>query len=85
MNPEFADFADFVKLLKKFELLEKFELHERGFELTEERRANSCLPWPISIYKLNMTSMVWNTSFGQLGYLPGWLCCLPAPAQLLIS
>ena len=42
-NPEFADFANFTKLAKKTELLEKFELPDkRGFELTEMRKKDSC-------------------------------------------
>ena len=34
-------------------------------------------PWPAPVYKLSMTSMVWNISFGQPGCLPG-----RAPSQL---
>ena len=37
-------------------------------------------PWPNSIYKQSMTSMLWNISIGQLG-----LCSLPTSAHLLIS
>jgi len=35
-------------------------------------------PWPSPVHKLGMTSLVWNTSIGQLGFLSG---C--APSQLL--
>ena len=35
-------------------------------------------PWPTPFLKLGMTSMAWNISIGQLGYLSG-----SAPSQLL--
>jgi len=38
------------------------------------------VPRTSSIYKLNMTSMVWNISIGQLG-LPAWLSSLLVPAS----
>jgi len=83
-NPEPTDFANFAKLPKKTEILEKFELTDnRGFELMEKRRADSC-PRPTPIYKQSMTSMVCNISTGHLG-LAAWLCSLPAPEHLLIS
>jgi len=43
----------------------------------EEQRA-SCPPQPTPIHKLSITSMVWNISMGQLGYLS--VC---TPSQLL--
>jgi len=66
------NFVNSAKLLKKFKLPGK-----RGFKLTEIRGADSC-PTANPIHKLSMTSMVWNISTGQLGYLPG--CAL---SQLL--
>ena len=70
-----AELADFPTLLKTFELMENFQL------LGKKR----FLPtWPMPIYKLNMMSMVWNISIGQLG-LAAWLCSLPALVHLLVS
>jgi len=45
---------------------------------------DSCFPQPTPIYIQSMMSMVWNTSVSSLG-LAAWLCCLPAPAHLLVS
>jgi len=59
---------------KKSKLMEKFEL---------PKREDPC-PLANPIYKLRMTSVVWNISIGQPG-LPVWLCSLPSPAHLLIS
>jgi len=53
-----------------------------NFQLLGKKRF---LPtWPMPIYKLNMMSMVWNISIGQLG-LAAWLCSLPALVHLLVS
>ena len=42
-NLQITDFANFMKLLKKIELPEKSELpDQRGFDLKEKRRAESC-------------------------------------------
>jgi len=69
-SPELLDFMHFAKLIKKSELLEKFELPDKiGFKLTEKskgKKKDSCLP-PTCIYKLSMMSMVWNISTGQPG------------------
>jgi len=71
-------FTNFTKFLKKADLLEKLELLEnRGFALSENRNVDIFLPPANPICKLNMTSMVWNTSIGQIGYLS--VC---APSQL---
>jgi len=44
-NPELLNFANFAKLPKKNKLPDKFKLPDkRGFELTENKRANSCPP-----------------------------------------
>jgi len=60
---------------KKFELPAK-----RGFQLPgTEKLIASCTP-ANPIYKQSMTSVVWNISTGQLGYLSGH-----APSQLLHS
>jgi len=67
---EFADFTELVDFAKFAELA----------ELMEKFSA----PQPTPIYKLNMMSVVWNISIGQLG-LAAWLCSLPAPAHLLCS
>jgi len=76
------DFVDFAELMKKFEHTERIELMEKKrVELLEKRFLS---PWSASFYELNMTSMVWNISVGQLG-LAAWLCSCPAPAHLLIS
>jgi len=72
------NFANFAKFLRKTEILEKFKLpNKRGFELMEKRIQDSC-PAANPIPKLSMTSMVWNISIGQLGYLSGY-----APSQVL--
>ena len=42
-----------------------------------ERRVPAHQP----IYKLSITSMIWNISIDQLG-LSAWLCSLPAPAHI---
>jgi len=39
-------------------------------------------PRPTLIYKLDVTSMVWNIAIGQLR-LAAWLCSLPAPVHQL--
>ena len=69
------------KLPKKFKLPDK-----RGFTLMEMRKKERKSPGPpiTPIHKLNLTPMVWNISIGQLG-MAAWLCCLPAPAHLLLS
>ena len=68
----------FAKLLKKAKLPENFELPDkRGFKLTDKSRMFPA-PCPTPIHKLSITSMVWNISIDQLGYLP--VC---APSQLL--
>jgi len=70
-NPKTAGFAKFP---------EKLEFpYKRGFELVETRRADSC-PWPTSVPKISVMSMVWNISAGQLGWLAG---C--ASSQLLLT
>jgi len=69
--------VDLTELPKKTELMEKFKLQEK-----RESKKNILVPRPTSIYKLSMTSMVWNSSTGQLG-LAVWLCSLPAPAHLI--
>jgi len=46
-------------------------------ELKNEKKRIPAPPCPTPIYKLNMTSMIWNISIGQLG-LAGH-----APSQLL--
>ena len=69
--------VNFTKLPKIFELLDKFKLTENGgFKLTVKR--NIPAPPANPIHKQSTTSMVWNISTGQLGYLSG---C--APSQLL--
>jgi len=70
-NPEIMNFAKFTI---------KFELSDKSmFKLTVTRKYRQVPAlWPTSIPKLTMTSMVWNTSTGQLGYLSGH-----APSQLL--
>jgi len=73
MITELVDFTELPQ--KKTQLLEKLEL-------TEKKRIPA--PRPTPIYKLSMTSMVWNISLGQLG-LAAQLCFPPAPAHLLIS
>jgi len=77
--------VNFAKILKNIELPAKFELLDKsGFEPTEKREKRIPAPQPTTIYKLSMTSMVWNISTGQLG-LDAWLCSLPALVHLLIS
>jgi len=73
--------VNFANFLKKFKLPD-----ERGFELTENRRAESFLtaPRPTLIHKLSIPSVVWNISIGQLG-LAAWLYSLQAPAHLMFS
>jgi len=67
--------------MEKFKLPESRRFPEkREFKLTEK---SILAPWPTAICKLNMMSMVWNISMGQLG-LAVWLHSLPAPAYLLI-
>jgi len=64
-NLELADFVNFMEPPKKTELPERFIL-------TEKRGINKgrfLSPCPTPIYKLSMTSMVWNISIGQLGCL----------------
>jgi len=79
------DFVNFATVLKKTELLEKFELlDKREFTLMEMRKKESPVPCATPIYILSMPSTIWNISIGQLG-LAAWLCSLPAPAHLLIS
>ena len=50
----------------------------------EKKRRRISAPWQTPVYKLGLTSMVWNISVGQLG-LAARLCSLPAPAHLLVS
>jgi len=68
---------DFAQVLKKFKLMEKFEL------TGEKRMKKITAPKLAPIYKQSMMSVVWNISIGQLG-LAAWLCSLPAPAHLLV-
>jgi len=78
--------VNFAKLKKKIELSVNFELLTKtGFVLVVKRikkRISDHRPTPI--YKLTMTSMVWNISIGQHG-LDVRLCSVPAPAHLLTS
>jgi len=68
-NAKLVNFANFAKLPKKTELLEKFKLlDKKGLELTEVRKERMIpVPQPTLIHKLSMMSMVWNVSIGQLG------------------
>jgi len=68
---------DFTELT---ELTEKDRTHRKD-QIYQKRVPAS---WPTPVYKLSITFMVWNISFGQLR-LAAWLCSFPAPAHLLIS
>ena len=55
-------------------------------DIVETPRKKRQIPAPqrTPIYKVSMSSMVWNISIGHVG-LAVWLCCLAAPVHLLIS
>jgi len=67
---------------KKAKLMEKGLNSRKRFNLSTKKRFPAPLPAPI--YKMGMTSIVWNISAGQLG-LAAQLCSLPALVHLLIS
>jgi len=75
--PNLQIFENFTQLLKKNGLPE-------DFELLGKKESHPSAPWPITIHKLSMMSMICNISTGQLG-LAAWLCSLPALVHQLIS
>jgi len=80
---ELMDFVNFVDLPKKRPNSWKSLNSSKRENLNSLKRADTC-PRPTPIYKLSMTSTVWNISISQIG-LSVQLCSLPAPAHLLVN